>query len=49
MVSAIQVAVTPGGKPLEFIPFPKGKYVVCVIGVNTVLIQSVGVEDAEET
>ena len=38
-------AVTPAGKPVA-VPIPVALVVVCVILVNAVLIQSVGVLDA---
>ena len=38
-------AVIPAGKPVTA-PIPVAPVVVCVMGVNAVLIQSVGVEDA---
>ena len=40
-----QAAVTPAGSPVA-VPMPVAPLVVCVIFVKTVLIQSVGVEDA---
>ena len=45
MVLDAQAAVTPVGKPAAT-PMPVAPVVVCVIVVNTVLIQSVGVDDA---
>ena len=41
-------AVTPEGKPVA-VPMPEAPPVVCVIFVKSVLIQSVGLEDAAPT
>lgn len=41
-------AVTPAGSPVD-VPIPVAPVVVCVMLVNAVLIQSVGVEDAALT
>jgi hypothetical protein len=41
-------ADTPAGRPLG-VPIPVAPVVVCVIFVSAVLIQRVGVEDAEDT
>ena len=43
-----QAAVTPAGSPVA-VPIPVAPVVVCVIFVNTVLIQRVGVEEAVPT
>jgi hypothetical protein len=48
MVLDNQAAVTPAGKLLGA-PIPVAPVVVCVMGVNAVLLQSVGVEDASPT
>ena len=45
MVLLAHTAVTPEGKPVAE-PMPVASVVVCVIFVNAVLIQSVGVLDA---
>ena len=45
MVLEAQAAVTPTGKP-DAVPMPVAPVVTCVILVNAVLIQSVGVLDA---
>ena len=45
MVLLAQAAVTPVGSPVA-VPMPVAQVVVWVIFVKTVLIQSVGVEDA---
>ena len=45
MVLEAQVAVTPAGKPVA-VPIPVAPDVACVILVNAVLIQSVGVLEA---
>jgi hypothetical protein len=45
MVLLAQAAVTPVGSPVA-VPMPVAPVVVWVIFVKTVLIQSVGVEDA---
>ena len=45
---AAQAAVTPAGKPVAA-PIPVAPVVVCVILVKTLLIQSVGVEEAAPT
>ena len=41
-------AVTPAGRPVAE-PMPVAPVVVCVIAVNAVFMQSVGVEDAAVT
>ena len=43
-----QEAVTPAGSPMV-VPMPVAPVVVCVMLVNAVLIQSVGVEEAALT
>ena len=43
-----QAAVTPAGSPVA-VPIPVAPVVVCVIFVNAVLIQRVGVEEAVPT
>lgn len=43
-----QAAVTPAGNP-EAVPMPVAPVVVCVIGVNEVLIHKVGVDEATVT
>ena len=48
MVLEAQAALTPAGNPVA-VPIPVVPVVVCVIFVNNVLIQSVGVEDATLT
>ena len=48
MMLLAQAAVTPAGKPVA-VPIPVAPVVVCVIAVNAVVIQSVGVEDAALT
>ena len=48
IVFAAQVAVTPAGKPVG-VPIPVATVVVCVIAVNGVLIQTVGVDVGNET
>jgi hypothetical protein len=45
MTLEAQAAVTPVGKPVA-VPIPVAPVVVCVIFVNVVLIQSVGVDEA---
>jgi hypothetical protein len=45
MVLEAQEAVTPAGRPVAE-PIPVAPVVVCVMLVNAVLIQSVGVEEA---
>ena len=45
MVLLAQVAITPAGRPIA-VPIPVATVVVCVIFVNSVLTQTVGVEDA---
>ena len=45
MTLAAQLAVTPAGNPVA-VPIPVAPVVVCVIFVNAVLTQKVGVEDA---
>ena len=45
MVLEAQAAVTPAGKPVA-VPMPVAPVVACVILVNAVLIQRVGVLDA---
>jgi hypothetical protein len=45
ITSADQAAVTPAGNP-EALPMPVALVVACVIFVNTVFTNSVGVEDA---
>ena len=45
MVLSAQAAVTPDGKP-EGVPMPVATEVLCVILVNVVLIQTVGVLEA---
>ena len=47
MVLAAQEAVTPAGRPVG-VPIPVATAVVCVIAVSGVLVQRVGVEEAEE-
>jgi len=41
-------ALTPAGKP-DAVPMPVAPVVVCVIFVNGLLIQTVGVDEATET
>ena len=48
MVLDAQDAVTPAGNPVE-VPMPVAPVVACVIAVNAVFMQSVGVEDAAVT
>jgi hypothetical protein len=48
IVFAAQAAVTPDGRPVA-VPIPVAPVVVCVIGVNAVLIHNVGVEEAVPT
>ena len=48
IVLAAQFAVTPDGKFVA-VPMPVAPVVVCVTGVSTVLIHSVGVDDAALT
>lgn len=48
MILAAQEALTPAGKPLGA-PIPVAPVVECVIAVNAVLIQSVGVDDGAPT
>ena len=48
MVLAAHDALTPAGNPVE-VPIPVAPVVVCVIAVNAVFMQSVGVEDAALT
>ena len=43
-----QVAVTPAGRPVA-VPMPVATVVVCVIAVSGVLVQMIGVEEAEPT
>ena len=43
-----QAASTPEGSPVA-VPIPVAPVVVCVIGVRTVLIHNVGVEEAALT
>ncbi len=45
IVLLAHAAVTPAGKPVA-VPMPVTPVVACVIAVNAVLIQSVGVLDA---
>ena len=45
IVSDPQAAVTPVGSPVA-VPIPVAPVVVCVISVKTLLIQSVGLDDA---
>ena len=45
MVFAFHAAVTPAGSPVA-VPIPVAPVVVCVMLVNAVLIQSVGVDEA---
>jgi hypothetical protein len=45
IVFEAQFADTPPGKP-EGVPIPVAPVVLCVIGVNALLIHSVGVDDA---
>ena len=45
MMLLAQFAVTPVGSPVA-VPMPVAPVVACVIFVKTVLIQSVGIEDA---
>ena len=45
IVLEAQAAVTPEGSPVA-VPMPVAPVVVCVMLVNAVLIQSVGVEEA---
>ena len=47
IVLAAQVAVTPAGSPVA-VPMPVAPVVVCVIAVNAVLIQSVGVAEGAD-
>ena len=42
---AAHAALTPAGRPVAA-PMPVAPVVVCVISVNAVLMQSVGVEEA---
>lgn len=44
IVLEAQAAVTPAGRPVA-VPIPVAPVVVCVMLVNAVLIQSVGVEE----
>ena len=48
MILLAHAALTPAGKP-EAAPIPVAPEVVWVIAVKTVLIQSVGVDDAAPT
>ena len=48
IVFANHVAVTPAGSPVA-VPIPVAPVVVCVIAVNAVLIQSVGVAEGAVT
>ena len=48
IVFEAHAADTPLGKP-EALPIPVAKVVACVMGVNKVLIQSVGVDEAAVT
>ncbi len=48
IVSADHEAVTPAGSPVA-VPIPVAPVVVCVIAVNAVLIQSVGVAEGAVT
>jgi hypothetical protein len=48
IVFVAQFAVTPAGSPVAA-PIPVAPVVVCVIGVNAVLIHNVGVDDAVPT
>ena len=48
IVFAAHAAVTPAGNPADA-PIPVARVVACVIAVNGVLIQSVGVDDAAPT
>ena len=48
IVFVAQFAVTPPGNPVA-VPIPVAPVVLCVIGVNAVLIHSVGVDDADPT
>ena len=48
IIFAAQVAVTPAGSPVA-VPIPVATVVVCVMAVNAVLIQSVGVAVGNET
>ena len=48
IVFEAQAAVTPVGRPVAA-PIPVASVVVCVMLVNAVLIQSVGVEDGPLT
>ena len=43
-----QVAVTPAGRPVA-VPIPVAPVVVWVIAVRAVLVQMIGVEEAEPT
>ena len=45
---AAHAAVTPAGNPVA-VPIPVAPVVVCVIAARAVLMQSVGVDDAELT
>jgi hypothetical protein len=45
IVFEAQFADTPPGKPVG-VPIPVAPVVLCVIGVNALLIHSVGVDDA---
>jgi hypothetical protein len=45
MVSELNVALTPAGKPVG-VPMPVAPVVVCVMVVRALLIQMVGVLDA---
>jgi hypothetical protein len=45
ITSDAQAALTPAGRPVA-VPMPVAPVVACVMLVNGVLIQSVGVEDA---
>ena len=48
IVLADQDAVTPVGRPVA-VPIPLAPVVVCVIAVSAVLMQRVGVEEADPT
>ena len=45
MVFDAHEAVTPAGNPVA-VPIPVAPVVVCVIGVNNVLIHNIGVDEA---
>ncbi len=48
IVFEAHAAATPAGNPVA-VPIPVAPVVICVIGVNAVLIHNVGVEEAVPT